>query len=517
ENRKKVGVFTGAYAVNPLSGEKIPVWISDYVLAHYGTGAIMCVPGHDTRDFEFAKTFGIEIRRVIVKSLDGVADASKVSSDGLDEAFTETGFMVNSGAYSGLDTETGKTKVIEELKKLGIGEQSINYKLRDWIFARQRYWGEPIPIIYCDKCGEVAVPEEDLPVRLPHVEKYKPTGTGQSPLAAIEEFVNCRCPKCSGPAKRETDTMPQWAGSSWYFLRYPNPKLDSAPFSEELMKKWLPVDLYIGGIEHATLHLLYARFFVKALYDMGHLPFDEPFTKLFNQGIIYRNGSKMSKSRGNVVNPDEIVEKYGSDCLRMFELFIGPPDIMCEWKDDGIVGVSKFLRRFYKIAVNNAGNKNYQEPSELLRARHRFVKTASERINAFQFNTFISACMEFLNYLSNFERCSAETISAMCVMLSPMAPHVCEELWSLLGNDKSIFLSGKWPAFDEALAAVDEVSIPVQINGKLRGTINAPKGSDEESVKKLIAANEFISKNLEGKQIVKFVFVKDKIVNYVVK
>ncbi|HOD42333.1 MAG TPA: leucine--tRNA ligase, partial [Candidatus Wallbacteria bacterium] len=371
ENRKKDGVFTGAYAINPLSGEKIPVWISDYVLAHYGTGAIMCVPGHDTRDFEFAKTFGIEIRRVIVKSLDGVADASKVSSDGLDEAFTETGFMVNSGAYSGLDTETGKMKVIEELKRLGIGEQSINYKLRDWIFARQRYWGEPIPIIYCDKCGEVAVPEEDLPVRLPHVEKYKPTGTGQSPLAAIEEFVNCKCPKCSGPARRETDTMPQWAGSSWYFLRYPNPKLDSAPFSEELMKKWLPVDLYIGGIEHATLHLLYARFFVKALYDMGHLPFDEPFTKLFNQGIIYRNGSKMSKSRGNVVNPDEIVEKYGSDCLRMFELFIGPPDIMCEWKDDGIVGVSKFLKRFYKIAVNNAGNKNYQEPSELLRARHR--------------------------------------------------------------------------------------------------------------------------------------------------
>lgn len=517
ENRKKDGVFTGAYALNPLSGEKIPVWISDYVLAHYGTGAIMCVPGHDTRDFEFAKTFGIEIRRVIAKSLDGLADPAKVSSEGLDEAFTETGFMVNSGPYSGMDTETGKTKVIEELKKLGIGDQSINYKLRDWIFARQRYWGEPIPIIYCGKCGEVPVPEEDLPVRLPHVEKYKPTGTGQSPLAAIDDFVNCKCPKCGAAAKRETDTMPQWAGSSWYFLRYPNPKLDTAPFSDEIMKKWMPVDLYIGGIEHATLHLLYARFFIKALYDMGHLPFDEPFTKLFNQGIIYRNGAKMSKSRGNVVNPDEIVEKFGSDCLRMFELFIGPPDIMCEWKDDGIIGVSKFIKRFYKIAVNNIGNKGYQEPVELLRARHRFIKTASERINAFQFNTFISACMEFSNALSDYDKCSAETVKAMTVMLSPMAPHVCEEIWSLLGNDRSIFLSGKWPEFDPALAALDEISIPVQVNGKLRGTVNAPKGADEQAVKDLIAKNEFIVKSLEGKHVVKFVFVKDKIVNYVVK
>lgn len=517
ENRKKDGVFTGAYAINPLSGEKIPVWISDYVLAHYGTGAIMCVPGHDTRDFEFAKTFNIEIRRVIIKSLEGVSDAAKVSSDGLDEAFTETGFMVNSASYSGLDTETGKMKVIEELNKIGAGEEAINYKLRDWIFARQRYWGEPIPIIYCDKCGEVPVPEEDLPVRLPHVEKYKPTGTGRSPLAAIDEFVNCKCPKCGGAAKRETDTMPQWAGSSWYFLRYPEPKLDSAPFSDETMKKWLPVDLYIGGIEHATLHLLYARFFVKALYDMGHLPFDEPFAKLFNQGIIYRNGAKMSKSRGNVVNPDEIVEKYGSDCLRMFELFIGPPDIMCEWKDDGIVGVSKFLKRFYKIAVNNIENKNYKEPEALLRARHRFIKTATERINAFQFNTFISACMEFLNFMSDFDKCSAETIKAMTVMLSPMAPHICEELWNMLGNDKSIFTSGKWPEFDPALAALDELNIPVQVNGKLRGTISVAKGADEETIKKIIAGNEFIVKSLEGKQIVKFVFVKDKIVNYVVK
>ncbi len=517
ENRKKDGVFTGAYAFNPLNGEKIPVWISDYVLAHYGTGAIMCVPGHDTRDFEFARTFGIEIRRVIIDSLNGVSDAKSVSSESLEEAYTGSGFMVNSGVYSGLDTQTGKMKIIEELKKINCGDQSVNYKLRDWIFARQRYWGEPIPIVYCEKCGEVPVAEEDLPVRLPHVEKYKPSGTGQSPLAAIEEFVNCKCPSCGGAAQRETDTMPQWAGSSWYFLRYPEPKLSDAPFNMETIKKWLPVDLYIGGIEHATLHLLYARFFVKALYDMGYLPFSEPFAKLFNQGIIYRNGSKMSKSRGNVVNPDEIVEKYGSDCLRMFELFIGPPDVMCEWKDDGIVGVSKFLKRFYKLAVNNIGNKNYSEPGELIRARHRFIKTATERINSFQFNTFISACMEFINTLSGYDKCSLETIKSMTIMLSPMAPHVCEELWSLMGNEKSIFLSGKWPEFDSALAALDELNIPVQVNGKLRATVSVPKGADENAVKDIIASNEFVMKCLDGKQIVKFIFVKDKIVNYVVK
>ncbi|MEZ7890775.1 MAG: leucine--tRNA ligase [Candidatus Wallbacteria bacterium] len=517
ENKKKDGVFTGAYAVNPVNGAKIPIWISDYVLAHYGTGAIMCVPGHDTRDFEFAKTFNLPIIRVIAKSLDGITDPACVSSEDLNEVFTEAGFMVNSGKFSGMTSEDGKTKITAELKEKGIGEATTNYKLRDWIFARQRYWGEPIPIIYCDKCGELPVPEEELPVLLPHVEKYKPTGTGESPLAAISDFVNCKCPKCGGAAKRETDTMPQWAGSSWYFLRYPNPNLNSAPFDLELMKKWLPIDLYIGGIEHATLHLLYARFFVKALYDMGHLPFDEPFQKLFNQGIIYRNGSKMSKSRGNVVNPDEIVEKYGSDCLRMFELFIGPPDITCEWKDDGITGINKFLRRFYKFAIQNAKNKNYKEPEALVKARHRYIKTATERMNAFMFNTFISASMEFMNALSAFGQCSSETIEAMAIMLSPIAPHICEELWqNHLGYDKSVFLTGKWPSFDEKLASLDEINLPVQINGKLRGTLVISKGADENTVKAAIASSE-ISKHLEGKQIVKFIYVPDKIVNYVVK
>lgn len=517
ENRKKDGVFTGAYAINPLNSEKIPVWISDYVLAHYGTGAIMCVPGHDTRDFEFAKTFSLPIRRVIAATLEGVADASSVPSEDLAEAYTGPGFMVNSGKYSGLPAEEGKLRVTEELRAKGIGDASITYKLRDWIFARQRYWGEPIPIIYCDKCGEVPVPEEDLPVLLPHVEKYKPTGTGQSPLAAIAEFVNCRCPKCGGAARRETDTMPQWAGSSWYFLRYPNPKLSSEPFSAGLMKKWLPVDLYIGGIEHATLHLLYARFFVKALYDMGLLPFDEPFARLFNQGIIYRNGSKMSKSRGNVVNPDEIVEKFGSDCLRMFELFIGPPDVTCEWKDDGIIGVHKFLKRFFKYAVQNLGNRDLKEPEALVKARHRFIKTATERMNSFQFNTFISACMEFMNFLGQHEKCSAQTIEAMTIMMSPMAPHLCEELWERMGNEKSIFLSGKWPSYDEALAALEEIELPVQINGKLRCTIRVPRGADSDSVRSAIDSCEAVTRFLEGKQIVKFVFVQDKIANFVVK
>ncbi len=517
DSRKKDGVFTGAYAVNPLNGEKIPVWISDYVLAHYGTGAIMCVPGHDTRDFEFAKTFALPIRRVIIKSLDGIADAAAVASDDLAEAFTETGFMVNSGKYSGLDCEDGKNKICEDLASKKIGESSVTYKLRDWVFARQRYWGEPIPIIYCDKCGELPVPEEDLPIVLPYIEKYKPTGTGQSPLAAIEEFVNCKCPKCNGAARRETDTMPQWAGSSWYFLRYPDPKNSKDAFDAEVMKKWLPVDLYIGGIEHATLHLLYARFFVKALYDMGHLPFDEPFAKLFNQGIIYRNGAKMSKSRGNVVNPDEIVSKYGSDCLRMFELFIGPPDITCEWKDDGITGVHKFLKRLYKTVANNADNKDFQEPEAMVKARHRFIKTATERMNAFQFNTFISACMEFLNYLQTCEKCSAETLKAITIMLSPMAPHLCEEFWRRLGNTRSIFLSGEWPSFDPALASLEEVNMPVQVNGKLRGTITVPKGADEKTVRGTIESDEFIMKHIEGKQIIKFVFVPDKIASFVIK
>jgi len=517
ENRKKDGVFTGAYAVNPVNSEKIPVWISDYVLAHYGTGAIMCVPGHDTRDFEFAKTFGLPIRRVIVESLSGVADPACVSSDDLSETFTGSGFMVNSGKYSGMPTEEGKVRITDELREKGIGDVSITYKLRDWIFARQRYWGEPIPIIYCEKCGELPVPEEDLPVLLPHVEKYKPTGTGQSPLAAIPEFYRCKCPKCGGEARRETDTMPQWAGSSWYFLRYPNPKLATAPFDAALMKKWLPVDLYIGGIEHATLHLLYARFFVKALYDMGHLPFDEPFAKLFNQGIIYRNGSKMSKSRGNVVNPDEIVAKFGSDCLRMFELFIGPPDVTCEWKDDGITGVSKFLKRFFKYAIQNLENRDFKEPEALVKARHRFIKTATERMNAFQYNTFISACMEFMNFLGQHDRCSTETIATMTIMMSPMAPHLCEELWERMGNGRSIFLSGKWPSFDEALAALEEIELPVQINGKLRCTVRVAKGADQDAVKSAIDSCEAVARSLEGKQIIKFVFVRDKIANFVVK
>ena len=388
-DKEKTGVFTGSYGINPLNGAKVPIWVSDYVLADYGTGAIMCVPAHDDRDFEFAKKFDLPIIQVISK--DG-------KEHELTEAYTEPGIMINSGEFNGMKSEEAKAKVPDYMEEKGFGKKTVNYKLRDWVFSRQRYWGEPIPLIHCEKCGVVPVPEEDLPVILPNVESYKPTDTGESPLAAIDEWVNVKCPCCGGPAKRETNTMPQWAGSSWYFLRYCDNHNDNELASKEALKKWMPVDMYVGGIEHAVLHLLYARFYTKFLYDIGVVDFDEPFKRLFNQGMITKDGAKMSKNKGNVVSPDEMVENYGCDSLRMYELFIGPPELDSEWDDNGIDGVYRYLNKVWKF-VDEYKDKLIDTTPELDRAKNKMIYEITNRLEALTLNTVVSGFMEFTNKL----------------------------------------------------------------------------------------------------------------------
>jgi len=517
--REKTGVFTEAYAINPVNNEKIPVWISDYVLISYGTGAIMAVPAHDERDFEFAKKFCLPVREVIYHK-----DSPRDKKGNLIKAYTGEGRLINSGEFSGLSSEEAREKITQWLTKKGLGKKTVSYKLRDWVFSRQRYWGEPIPIVYCPKCGEVPVPEKDLPVRLPEVERYKPTGTGKSPLENIPEFVNTICPTCGSPARRETDTMPQWAGSCWYFLRYPNPHFQEFPFDKEAVRYWLPVDAYIGGIEHAILHLLYARFFTKVLYDLGYIEFNEPFKRLFNQGMVCRRSEKsgkvekMSKSKGNVVNPDELVKKYGTDALRLYELFIGPPEADCEWTDRGIEGTYRFLKRMWDIVLKLKDNFG-KERETIVKRRHRLIYDITQRIENFKFNTAISGFMEFINFLSKDEvldkGVDKETIEDLLIMLSPFAPHFCEELWEILGHSRSIF-EESWPKYDLKLIESDMVSIPVQINGKLRGELRLRKDtSEQEAIEKAKSLGK-VKKYLEGKEIKKVIFVPGKIINLVV-
>jgi len=517
--REKTGVFTEAYAINPVNNEKIPVWISDYVLISYGTGAIMAVPAHDERDFEFAKKFCLPVREVIYHK-----DSPRDKKGNLIKAYTGEGRLINSGEFSGLSSEEAREKITQWLTKKGLGKKTVSYKLRDWVFSRQRYWGEPIPIVYCPKCGEVPVPEKDLPVRLPEVERYKPTGTGKSPLENIPEFVNTICPTCGSPARRETDTMPQWAGSCWYFLRYPNPHFQEFPFDKEAVRYWLPVDAYIGGVEHAILHLLYARFFTKVLYDLGYIEFNEPFKRLFNQGMVCRRSEKsgkvekMSKSKGNVVNPDELVKKYGTDALRLYELFIGPPEADCEWTDRGIEGTYRFLKRMWDIVLKLKDNFG-KERETIVKRRHRLIYDITQRIENFKFNTAISGFMEFINFLSKDEvldkGVDKETIEDLLIMLSPFAPHFCEELWEILGHSRSIF-EESWPKYDLKLIESDMVSIPVQINGKLRGELRLRKDtSEQEAIEKAKSLGK-VKKYLEGKEIKKVIFVPGKIINLVV-
>lgn len=508
QDKEKTGVFTGRYAINPLTNTQVPIWISDYVLADYGTGAIMCVPAHDDRDFEFAKKFNLPIIQVIAK--DGVA------LEELTEAYTEPGIMVNSGEFNGMNSQDAKKEVPGILEARGIGKKTTNYKLRDWVFSRQRYWGEPIPIIHCPDCGAVPVPEDQLPLLLPEVEKYQPTGTGESPLADIHEWVNTTCPCCGKPAKRETNTMPQWAGSSWYFLRYVDVNNDNELVSKEKAETLLPIDMYVGGVEHAVLHLLYARFYTKFLYDIGVVNFNEPFVKLFNQGMICKNGAKMSKSKGNVVSPDDLVRDYGCDALRLYELFVGPPELDAEWDDRGIDGVYRFINRFYNL-VQDSVEKNVAATKEMIKLRHKLTYDITTRLDSFSLNTVISGFMEYNNKLIELARkeggIDKETLETAVILLAPFAPHVCEELWSVLGHETSVF-EASWPEYDTELMKDDEIQIAIQINGKTKGTVLIAADASKEDA--IATAKEAVADKLTG-NIIKEIYVPGKIVNIVMK
>lgn len=509
QDKEKTGVFTGTYAINPLNGAKVPIWLSDYVLADYGTGAIMCVPAHDDRDFAFAKKFDLPIIQVIAK------DGKEIEN--MEEAYTEaSGTMINSGEWNGMESSVLKKEAPDMIEKKGFGRKKVNYKLRDWVFSRQRYWGEPIPIIHCPHCGNVPVPEDQLPLRLPEVESYQPTGTGESPLAAIDEWVNCTCPVCGAAAKRETNTMPQWAGSSWYFLRYVDNKNDQELVSKEKADKYLPVDMYIGGVEHAVLHLLYSRFYTKFLHDIGVVDFDEPFTKLFNQGMINgKNGIKMSKSKGNVVSPDDLVRDYGCDSLRMYELFVGPPELDAEWDDRGIDGVNRFLKRFWKLAMDNK-DRDVKATKEMLKIRHRLIYDVTTRLESFSLNTAISAFMEYNNKLIELDKkggIDKETIETFAILLSPFAPHIAEEVWEQYGHTETIFRAG-WPKHDEEAMKDDEVEVAVQINGKTRAVISIAHDISKEDA--IAAGKEAVADKLTG-TIVKEIYVPGRIINIVQK
>ena len=509
QDKEKTGVFTGSYAINPLNGAKVPIWLSDYVLADYGTGAIMCVPAHDDRDFEFAKKFNIPIIQVIAK------DGKKIEN--MTEAYTEAkGIMINSGDWNGMESSVLKKEAPEMIEKMGFGKKTTNYKLRDWVFSRQRYWGEPIPIVHCPDCGAVPVPEEELPLLLPEVESYQPTGTGESPLADITEWVNTTCPCCGKPAKRETNTMPQWAGSSWYFLRYVDNKNKDELVSREKADKYLPVDMYIGGVEHAVLHLLYSRFYTKFLYDIGVIDFDEPFTKLFNQGMITgKNGIKMSKSKGNVVSPDDLVRDYGCDSLRLYELFVGPPELDSEWDDRGIDGVYRFITRFWNLVMSQK-DADVAETKELVKIRHKLVYDITQRLESFSLNTVISGFMEYNNKLIDLSKkggVDKKTLETYVLLLAPFAPHIAEELWSELGHDTSVFAE-RWPEYDKDAMEDDEVEIAVQINGKTKGVVSIAKDASKEDA--LAAGKAAIADKLTG-NVIKEIYVPGKIINIVMK
>ena len=508
-DKEKTGMFTGSFAINPINNKKIPIWVADYVLSDYGTGAIMCVPAHDERDFSFAKKFGLPIIQVISKS---------GKEENLEKAYTDiSGVMINSDKWNGRNVVDVKNNAGLEIEKLGIGKKTINYKLRDWVFSRQRYWGEPIPIIHCKNCGNVLVPEEELPLKLPEVKSYEPTGTGESPLSKIDDWVNCKCPKCGGDAKRETNTMPQWAGSCWYFLRYVDKNNQNELISKNKSEKFLPVDLYVGGVEHAVLHLLYSRFWIKFLNDISVLNFDEPFIKLFNQGMILGpKGNKMSKSEGNVVNPDMVVDNYGCDTLRMYELFIGPPELDASWDENGIDGVYRFINKVYNL-FDEYKNKNISENEESIYLRNSLIKTITDRIERFSLNTVISGFMEFNNKFIEFAKknngIDKNLLKDFSILLSPFAPHIAEELYHMVSNKKSVF-DETWPKFNDDLTKKNIITLPIQINGKTKSFIDIDINMGEENIINL--AKENIKNKING-TIIKEIYIKEKIINFVVK
>ncbi len=506
--REKTGVFTGAYAINPANGEKIPVYAADYVLMGYGTGAIMAVPGQDERDWEFAEKYDLPIIRTVQPPED---------FDG--KAYTGEGPAINSGFLDGLGVDEAKERMIEHLEGEATGRRAVTYRIRDWLISRQRYWGTPIPIIYCPEHGAVPVPEEDLPVRLPEDAEFMPTG--ESPLKLDPDFYNTQCPTCGGPATRETDTMDTFMDSSWYQYRYLSPHYDEGPFDPERGEKWLPVDQYTGGIEHAVMHLLYARFFTKVMRDLGLVDFDEPFMRLFNQGIILgEDAEKMSKSRGNVVNPQDFVDRYGSDALRCFLMFIGPWDQGGPWDERGIGGVSRFLRRAFSLIAGGEASGAEADPAELSRRTNRLVKKVTGDLESFRFNTSIAALMEHTNYLLGVrgdvdEEEWREALRTFVAVLAPFAPHHAEEMWAGMGEGGSVHEQA-WPGFDEALIAEEEITLVVQVNGKLRDRIIVPAGISEEAAKEQALASEKVRPHVEGKQIRKAVYVPGRLVNLVV-
>jgi len=504
-NREKSGVFTGAYAVNPVNNAKIPIWIADYVLWGYGTGAIMAVPAHDERDFEFAKKYGLPIIQVV--SRDG-------SIYEMSEAETGDGIAVNSGDWSGMKTADFKRAITAWLEKKNLGKLKINYKLRDWIFSRQRYWGEPIPVVHCEKCGIVPLDESDLPLMLPDVKSYKPTGNGESPLASIEKWVNTKCPNCGGKAKRETNTMPQWAGSCWYYIRFTDPHNENELARKDRIKYWLPVDLYVGGAEHAVLHLLYARFWHKFLYDIGVVNTSEPFMALRNQGMILgENNEKMSKSRGNVVNPDDVVAEYGADTLRVYEMFLGPLAADKPWNTQSIIGIKRFLDKVWRLydRIESTGSR---VPQELDRLRHKTIKIVTDKIETLEFNTAISQMMIFVNAMQKEETLDRGLLRDLALILHPFAPFITEELWETLGEMPSIIFT-KWPKYDPSMITEDVIRIPIQENGKLRDTIDMPKDVTKERMEELVRENKKISAILEGKKIIKIIAIPGKVLNIV--
>ena len=506
--KDKTGVqVDGIVAVNPVNGKEIPIWVSDYVLMSYGTGAIMAVPAHDDRDWEFAKKFDLPIIQVVAK------DGEEVDVNAA--AFTDvaTGVLVNSGFLNGLSVADAKAKMIEFLEEKKIGHAKVNYKLRDWVFSRQRYWGEPIPVVHCEKCGYVSIPESELPLLLPEVESYEPTDNGESPLAAMTDWVNTTCPCCGGPAKRETDTMPQWAGSSWYFLRYCDPTNDKELASKEALKYWMPVDWYNGGMEHTTLHLLYSRFWHKFLYDQGVVNTPEPYQKRTSHGMILgENGEKMSKSRGNVVNPDDIVRDYGADTLRTYEMFIGAFDLAASWSEDGVKGCRRFLDRVWKLQDIMTDEEGYSKDLET--KMHQTIQKVSFDFENLKYNTAIAAMMALINDFYKKNAVTKGEYKTLITLLNPVAPHITEEIWQTIGGEGRLYQQS-WPEFDEAKTVTNTVEIAVQINGKVKATLNIGKEDPKDEV--IAKGKELIADKLEGKTIVKEIYVPGRIVNIVAK
>ena len=509
-DKEKTGVMLqGVKAVNPVTGKEIPIFISDYVLASYGTGAIMAVPAHDTRDWAFAKKFGCEIIEVVA----GGEDVQK-------EAFTakdDTGILVNSEFLNGLTVKEAIPAITKWLEDKGIGHEQVNYKLRDWVFSRQRYWGEPIPMVWCDKCGWVPLPEDQLPLTLPEVENYEPTDDGESPISKMTDWVSTTCPHCGAPARRETDTMPQWAGSSWYFLRYMDPHNTEALASPEALKYWSPVDWYNGGMEHTTLHLLYSRFWHKFLYDLGVVPTKEPYAKRTSHGMILgEGGEKMSKSRGNVVNPNDVIAQYGADTMRMYIMFIGDFEKAAAWSDNAVKGCKRFLDRVWNLAEQV---KEGPQSSANAAALHKAIKKVSEDIDAMKFNTAIATLMALVNdFYAN--GCTRGDYAALLLMLSPFAPHMAEELWESMGYAKEtsgMACEQSWPAYDESKTVAQTVTIAIQVAGKLRGTVEVPAGSDNAAIEQAAKEVPNVQKFLAGMEIVKVIHVPGKLVNFIVK